>query len=84
MTISKEMSLPTSSEHLIERRIDMTDFEQALMNRDHISKAEAKRRRAEAREELYNMLADDADYDDIEEMMMYEFGLEMDYIDDLI
>lgn len=62
----------------------MTDFEQTLMNRDRISKAEAKRQKAIARETLYNMLADDADYDDIEEMMMYDYGLEMDYIDDLI
>lgn len=62
----------------------MLDFEQALMNRDHISREEAKRQKARAREELYNMLADDADYDDIEEMMMYDYGLEMDYIDELI
>lgn len=62
----------------------MTDFEKALMNRDHISEAEAKRERAEARAEFYRMMEEGADYDDVEEMMMYDYGLEMDYILDIL
>ena len=62
----------------------MTDFEKALMNRDGLNKEEAKIRRAEARAELYAMLEDGDGYDDIEDMLACDYGLEMDYIFDLI
>lgn len=62
----------------------MTSFEQALINRDGISKDEAKEQRRQAREEFYRMMDECASYDEVEEMMMFEYGLEMDYIDDLI
>jgi len=62
----------------------MTDFEQVLINRDKASKTEAKRQRNEARSALYDILENGGDYDDVEEMMAGEYGLEMDYIFDLI
>jgi hypothetical protein len=62
----------------------MTEFEKVIMNRDEVSAEEAKRQRDEAREELYAMLEDGDSYDDIEDMLMYDYGLEMDYIFDLI
>lgn len=62
----------------------MTDFEQVMMNRDGMTKAEAKAEKRRIREEFYRMIAEGASYDDIEDMMMDECGLEMDYIDELI
>lgn len=62
----------------------MTDFEQALMNRDGLTESEAKKARQEAREEFYRMMDDEGDYDDVSEFLLSEYGLEMDYIFDLI
>ena len=62
----------------------MTDFEKVLMNRDGLTESEAKAERKRAREEFYNYINDDASYDDIEDMLLDEYGLEMDYIMDLI
>lgn len=62
----------------------MTDFEMALINRDALSTEEAKEQRRQARELFYEMMDECASYDEVEEMMMFEYGLEMDYIDDLI
>lgn len=61
-----------------------SEFERALMSRDGISRAEAKRQRDEARNMLYDIMADEGDYDDVEDMLACEYGLEMDYIFDLI
>ena len=62
----------------------MTEFEKAIMNRDEVSAEEAKRQRNEAREELYAMLEEGDSYNDIEDMLLCDYGLEMDYIFDLI
>lgn len=62
----------------------MTEFESALINRDEITKAEAKQERRRARKALYDILADGGDYDDVEDMLASDYGLEMDYIFDLI
>ena len=53
------------------------------MNRDGMTKEEAKAERKRAREEFYNYINDGADYDDIEDMLG-DYGLEMDYIFDLL
>jgi hypothetical protein len=67
-----------------EREVNtMTDFEKVLMNRDGMTKEEAKAERKRASEEFYNYINDGADYDDIEEMLD-DYGLEMDYIFDLL
>lgn len=62
----------------------MTDIEKVLMNRDGMTKEEARAEKNRIREEFYNMIADGAGYDEIEDMMACECGLEMDYIDQLI
>ena len=62
----------------------MTEFEQALIHRDHISKAEAKRQRSQAMQEFYEMMEEGCSYEDVEDMLECEFGLEMDYIFDIM
>lgn len=62
----------------------MTDFEQVMMNRDHMTKAEARAEKNRIRNELLEMIESGASYDEVEEMMMCEAGLEMDYIEELI
>ena len=62
----------------------MTDFEQVMMNRDHMTKAEARAEKNRIREELLEMIEDGASYEDVEDMLLGECGLEMDYLLDLI
>lgn len=62
----------------------MDNFETVLMRRDGMRKDEALRRKREARAELYRILEEGGDYDDVEEMMADEYGLELDYIEDLL
>lgn len=62
----------------------MTEFEKVLINRDHMTVDEAKRTRAEAKKAIWEMIEDGASYDDVEDMMSAEYGLEMDYIEELI
>ena len=62
----------------------MTDFEKVLMKRDRITQAEARRARNKAKEEFYAILDEGGSYDDVEDMMYSEYGLEMDYIFDLM
>jgi len=61
-----------------------TDFERALIGRDDMSATQAKEERRRARQALYEILEEGGSYDEVEEMMADEFGLEMDYIMDLI
>ena len=61
-----------------------TEFEQALIHRDGVSKAEARRQRNEARESLYDILDNGGSYDDVEDMLAGDYGLEMDYIFDIL
>lgn len=62
----------------------VTEFENVLMNRDDMTEAEARKERQNASEMLFDMLEDGADYEDIEDALMCEYGLEMDYIMDLL
>lgn len=62
----------------------VTEFENVLMNRDNMTKAETHKERQNASEMLCNMLEDGAGYEDVEEALMCEYGLEMDYIMDLL
>ena len=62
----------------------MTEFERVLMKRDHMTEEEAKRERRRAHLEMMEMIEDGADYDEVEDYLAYEFGLEPDYIDELI
>lgn len=62
----------------------MTEFEKVLINRDHMTVDEAKHTRAEAKKAIWEMIEDGASYDDVEDMMSEEYGLEMDYLEELI
>ena len=62
----------------------VTEFEKVLISRDNMTKEEAHRERQNASEMLFDMLEDGADYEDIEDTLMCEYGLEMDYIMDLL
>lgn len=54
------------------------------MNRDNMTKEEAHKERQNASEMLFDMLEDGAGYEDVEDALMCEYGLEMDYIMDLL
>ena len=62
----------------------VTEFEKVLMNRDNMTKEEANRERQNASEMLFDMLEDGAGYEEVEDALMCEYGLEMDYIMDLL
>lgn len=62
----------------------MTEFERTLRMRDKLGREEAKRQRQEARESLYDILDNGGSYDDVEDMLAGDYGLEMDYIFDLL
>ena len=54
-----------------------------LMERDGMTREEAEEMVRNARDEIYAML-EEAEYDEIEDMLACDFGLEMDYIFDFI
>ena len=62
----------------------VTEFEKVLMNRDNMTKEEAHEERKNASEMLFDMLEDGAGYEEVEDVLMCEYGLEMDYIMDLL
>ena len=62
----------------------MTEFEKVLKNRDGMTEDEAKKERARAREEISNIIAEGGSYDEVEELLSGDYGLEMDYIFDLL
>lgn len=64
----------------------MTEFEKVLMNRDGLSAEEANIELQNATESALEILgdADLSSYDEIEDMLAMEYGLEMDYIFDLL
>lgn len=55
-----------------------------LKNRDSITENEAINEVNNARESLYNIIENGGSIDDVEDMMMCDYGLEMDYIFDLL
>ena len=62
----------------------MTEFETVLMKRDNMSKEEAKQQRREAMEAFYDIMDNGGGYDDVEDMMASMYGLEMDFIFDIM
>lgn len=58
----------------------MTDFEKALMKRDGMSEDEAHEELMNVRDELGS---GGYDYDEIQDYLMDEYGLEPDYIEDI-
>ena len=57
----------------------VTEFEKILMNRDNMTKEEAHKEYQNASEMIFDMLEDGAGYEEVEDALMCEYGLEMDY-----
>lgn len=63
----------------------MNKVVEILMNRDNMTRKEAEKRVEEVRGMLHEAIEyNGGDYDDVEEIMYCELGLEMDYVMDLI
>ena len=62
----------------------MNNAVKILMERDDISVKEARALVEETREEINDVLSSGGSYDEIEEIIADNLGLEMDYIFDLI
>lgn len=62
----------------------MNNVVKILMERDDISAKEARALVEETREEINDVLSSGGSYDEIEEIIADNLGLEMDYIFDLI
>lgn len=60
----------------------MTEFEKALMNRDGLTEEEAHAELEQAQADAADIVAD-GDYDAMEELLM-DYGLEMDYLFDVL
>ena len=61
----------------------MKETVKVLMERDGMTREEAEEMVNNARYEINNML-EEAEYDEIEDMLACDFGLEMDYIFDFL
>lgn len=61
----------------------MSSVVSVLMKRDGMTKDEAVRQKNEVREMIMDALENE-EYDDIEDIMYGELGLEMDYIDEML
>lgn len=62
----------------------MTDFERVMVERDGYTEEEARMELNNAREMFYDAISQGEDYDMIEDLLAGEYGLEMDYVLDLI
>ena len=60
----------------------MTEFEKALMNMDGLTEEEAHAELEQAQADAADIVAD-GDYDAMEELLM-DYGLEMDYLFDVL
>ena len=61
----------------------MNNIEKVLMNRDGLTATEAIREFNRERSEVLDSIENGATYDDIEEMLLEDMGIEMDYIMDM-
>lgn len=59
----------------------MTDFEKVLIKRDRLTEKEAHKEFEYLRDSIFDS---NFDYDDIEDMLLYEYGLEADYLIDFL
>ncbi len=62
----------------------MIEFETVLMKRDGLDAQEAKQSRKEAMEAFYDIMDNGGSYDEVEDMMSSMYGLEMDFIFDIM
>lgn len=60
------------------------NMKDVLKNRDGMNEAEATREMESARESLYDILENGGGFCEVEDMMLCDYGLEMDYIFDLL
>jgi len=61
----------------------MTAFEKVLMKRDGMTEEEARAELEYVKEEINDLVAC-GDYEGVEDLLMYDYGLEMDYILDIL
>ncbi|MBO5180216.1 MAG: hypothetical protein J6B87_07730 [Clostridia bacterium] len=62
----------------------MDSMKNVLKNRDGITENEAIDEVNNARESMYDIIENGGSIDDVEDMMICDYGLEMDYIFDLL
>ena len=62
----------------------MTSFEKVLMRRDGLTAEEAKQEKEEAIQKIDEIATNTGSYSEVEQMLLDDYGLEMDYIMDLI
>lgn len=61
-----------------------TELEKVLINRDGMSAEEAKAEKNRLRESIFELIEDGASYDEVEDLLADEVGLEPDYLEDLL
>ena len=66
-----------------EGRKDMKNIVKVLMRRDGLTESEAVKELSYVKEEIADAMSE-GDFNLVEEIMLYDLGLEMDYIFDLI
>lgn len=62
----------------------MNSMKNVLMKRDGMSNEDANREMESARESLWEIIEFGGTLDDLEEMMAMEYGLEPDYLEELL
>lgn len=62
----------------------MENVTEIFQRRDKLSRKEAEKQTQEVRSSIYDIIDEGGSYDDIEDMMLNDYGLEMDYLMDLI
>lgn len=59
-------------------------MKEVLMNRDNMSEAEANNEIKTAKENMWDIIENGGTLEDLEDMMMCDYGLEMDYLEELL
>ena len=59
-------------------------MKEVLMNRDGMSEVEATNEVNNAREEMWDIIDNGGTLDDLEDMMAFGYGLELDYLEELL
>ena len=59
-------------------------MKEVLMNRDNMNEVEANNEVKTARENMWDIIDNGGTLADLEDMMMCDYGLEMDYLEELL
>ena len=62
----------------------LTETQKVLMERDGMTEEEARAETRAVASEIHEALSIGGSYEDIEDILLYDLGLEMDYIFDLL